>query len=78
MPPLLRTLYSPALLRPVMWEDEFTGNELEVVTSVFKQYETGLREGRIDAEVGGWPVGFCMQTFLYAKGPFVSSAQLNK
>ena len=40
-----------------MWEDEFTGNELEVVTSVFKQYETGLREGRIDAEVGGWPVG---------------------
>ena len=35
-----------------MWENEFTSNEMEVVTSVFKQYETGLREGRINAEVG--------------------------
>ena len=35
-----------------MWENELTVNELEVVTTVFKQFETGLREGRIMVEVG--------------------------
>ena len=34
-----------------MWENEFTANEMEVVVTVFHQYETGLRSGRINAEV---------------------------
>jgi hypothetical protein len=32
-------------------KDEFTAGELEVVTTVFRQYETGLREACIDAKV---------------------------
>ena len=32
-------------------KDEFTASELEVVTTVFRQYETGLREACIDAKV---------------------------
>jgi hypothetical protein len=31
--------------------NEFTAGELEVVTTVFRQYETGLREACIDAKV---------------------------
>ena len=34
-----------------MWNDELTPQEMDVVTSVFRQYETGLREGVIDAKV---------------------------
>ena len=34
-------------------KDEFTEGELEVVMTVFKQYETGLREACINAKVGG-------------------------
>ena len=33
-------------------KDEFTQSELEMVMSVFKQYETGLREACIDVKVG--------------------------
>ncbi|XP_023346419.1 calmodulin-2/4 [Eurytemora carolleeae] len=33
-----------------MWGNDFTTNEQEVVTSVFRQYETGLREGVIDVK----------------------------
>ncbi len=32
-------------------KNEFTAGELEVVTTVFRQYETGLREACIDAKV---------------------------
>ena len=32
-------------------KDEFTGGEMEMVMSVFKQYETGLREACIDVKV---------------------------
>ena len=35
-----------------MPELEFTESELEAVTMVFKQYETGLREACIDVKVG--------------------------
>ena len=34
-------------------KDEFTEGELEVVMTVFKQYETGLREACISAKVAG-------------------------
>ena len=33
-------------------KEEFTSSELEMVISVFKQYETGLREACIDVKVG--------------------------
>ena len=32
-------------------KDELTEGEMEVVTMVFKQYETGLREACIEAKV---------------------------
>ena len=32
-------------------KDELTEGEMEVVTKVFKQYETGLREACIEAKV---------------------------
>ena len=35
-----------------MPELEFTESELEAVTMVFKQYETGLREACIDVKAG--------------------------
>ena len=34
-------------------KDELTEGEMEVVTVLFKQYETGLREACIMAKVGG-------------------------
>ena len=34
-----------------MTDFEFTETELEAVTTVFKQYETGLREACIDVKV---------------------------
>ena len=33
-------------------KDEFTAGEMEMVMSVFRQYETGLREACIDVKVG--------------------------
>ena len=32
-------------------KEEFTGGEMEMVMSVFKQYENGLREACIDVKV---------------------------
>ena len=32
-------------------KNEFTPNEMELVTSVFHQYETGLREAAINSKV---------------------------
>ena len=49
----IATKTSPPLhSSPQMPELEFTESELEAVTMVFKQYETGLREACIDVKAG--------------------------
>ena len=47
---LPKILFTVVIMPP---KDEFTQSELEMVMSVFKQYETGLREACIDVKVRG-------------------------
>ena len=71
-----------------MPELEFTESELEAVTMVFKQYETGLREACIDVKVGpiiffcknkyfkSINVSFCPKNkFLHPEGPAAGAGE---
>ena len=43
-----------------MTSQELTDSEIEAVTKVFKQYETGLREACIQAKVCGFIFSVCL------------------